>query len=121
MITLDMYNGDISIEENGQPKVISGIDKLNQDIGEALNSKYNYLKDFGGGLVELNNLDKDQIYSEIYKILNRLMKTQTNAELDEKIKSINKVTVYQTETTCYAYIEVTNCAGEKSSNSYSII
>ena len=120
MITLGMSNGDLAIDERGQPTIITGRNKLIQDISEALNSSFNSNKNFGGRLINLE-LEYDDVYGEIYKILNRLIATQTGTSRGEKIKSIDNVRVLQKGTIAFAYIEVTSDIGEKVSNDFAIL
>lgn len=120
MITLGMSNGDLAIDERGQPTIITGRNKLIQDISEALNSSFNSNKNFGGRLINLE-LEYDDVYGEIYKILNRLIATQTGTSRGEKIKSIDNVRVLQKGTIVFAYIEITSDIGEKVSNDFAIL
>lgn len=121
MYTLGMSNGDIDIDETGQPSKVSGRTKIIQDISEALNSEYNAIKKFGGRLVTLDLNTKSEIVSEIYTILHRLMDTQTKAEPEEKIKSIDEVEVLQTGTYVYAYIEISSYRESSISDNYVIL
>ena len=120
MITLGMSSGDLYMDERGQPIVISGRDKLIQDIGEALNSSFNVNKKFGGRIIDLD-LEEDEIYDEIDLILNRLIATQAGGSAGEKIKSINRINVIKRGTTVYAYIEVTSNANERIGSDYPIL
>ena len=120
MQTLGMASGDLFIDERGQPVLITGRNKLIQDISEALNSSYDSNKKFGGRIINLN-LEYSEVYNEINTILERLMKTQTNTSRGEKIKTINRIEVIQKQTTVYAYIEVTSDIDEIVGNDYVIL
>lgn len=120
MITLGMSSGDLLIDERGQPTIITGRNKLIQDISEALNSSFNSTKKFGGRLIDLD-LEYSEIYDEIYEILNRLKSTQIGTSRGEKIKSIDTVRVLKKNTIVYAYIRVTSDVNEVVENDYVIL
>lgn len=120
MFTFGMSAGDILINEQGQPAVITGRNKIIQDINEALNSSFNANKKFGGRIIDLD-LTYDEVYDEIDTILQRLIATQKGATYGEKIKSIDAIRVLKRGTVVYAYIEVTSNANEKVSNDYVIL
>lgn len=120
MITLGMSSGDLYMDERGQPIVISGRDKLIQDIGEALNSSFNVNKKFGGRIIDLD-LDEDEVYDEVDLILTRLIATQAGGSTGEKIKSVNRINILKRGTTVYAYIEVTSNSGEKVGSDFTIL
>jgi hypothetical protein len=117
-----MTKGDLDIDEAGQLIKIEDSDKLSQDIAEALNSEYDSLKKFGGNLITMNNLrTKQEVVSEIYKILGRLMEKQNGASSYEKIKSIKEVTVLQKDSSTYAYISVSSYKDEIIDGTYSVL
>ena len=120
MITLGMASGDLYMDERGQPVVISGRNKLIQDINEALNSSFNASKKFGGRIIDLD-LDADEVYDEIDLILSRLVATQKDADYSEKIKSVDRINVLKKGTIVYAYIEFTSNSGERISNDFVIL
>lgn len=120
MITLGMASGDLYMDERGQPVVISGRNKLIQDISEALNSSFNASKKFGGRIIDLD-LESDEVYDEIDLILSRLVATQKDADYGEKIKSVDKISVLKKGTVVYAYIEVTSNSREKIAHDYAIL
>ena len=107
MFTLGMENGDLKIDERGQPTEIRGTEKLYQDIAEALNSHYDANKQFGGRLANMDVTDEKDAESEVYKILNRLMNLQDGASLDEKIKSYKKLLEHNIELANKAMEEAT--------------
>lgn len=121
MFTLSMNKGDIEVDEAGQFIEIEDSNKLSQDIAEALNSEYDSLKKFGGKLISMNFNTKQEIVSEIYTILERLMEKQTGASSYEKIKSIREVTVLQKDCTTYAYISVISYKDEIINDTYTIL
>lgn len=121
MQTLKMHKGDIFIGEDGQPVQIRGKEKLVQDIGEALNSGFNAIKKFGGRLYNLGVSSKSDVVSEVYIILERLMNTQTNADLDEKIKSINAVKALTVKSSLYVYINVSSYKEDDLGATYNIL
>jgi len=116
-----MNNGDIEVDEAGQFIEIEDSNKLSQDIAEALNSEYDSLKKFGGKLISMDFSTKQEIVSEIYTILGRLMEKQTGASSYEKIKSIKEVTVLQENCIIYAYISVYSYGNEIISDTYTIL
>lgn len=120
MITLGMSAGDLLIDERGQPTIITGRNKLVQDISEALNSSFNATKRFGGSLIDFK-FEYNELYDEIYAILNRLIATQVGTSPGEKIKTINTVNIIKKETIIYAYIQVTSDIGEVVDNDYVIL
>ena len=120
MITLGMASGDLYMDERGQPVVISGRNKLIQDINEALNSSFNASKKFGGRIIDLD-LDADEVYDEIDLILSRLVATQKDADYGEKIKSVDRINVLKKGTIVYAYIEFTSNSGERIANDFVIL
>ena len=121
MFTLGMNNGDLEINERGQPSTLKGKDKLIQDISEALNSGFNANKNFGGKLYDMEVNTTNDVLSEVYNILERLMATQTNADDAERIKTINSVNAIKNQSNIYVYISVSSYAKETVSNTYTII
>lgn len=120
MFTLGMENGDLMIDERGQPTEIRGTEKLYQDIAEALNSQYDSNKKFGGRLANMTVTDEKDAESEVYKILNRLMNLQDGASLDEKIKYIRTVQTMQKDAAVYAYIEVVSFKDESIKETFNV-
>lgn len=120
MFTLGMENGDLKIDERGQPTEIRGTEKLYQDIAEALNSHYDSNKQFGGRLANMDVTDEKDAESEVYKILNRLMNLQDDASLDEKIKYIRTVQTMQKDAAVYAYIEVVSFKDESIKETFNV-
>lgn len=120
MITLGMSAGDLLIDERGQPTIITGRNKLIQDISEALNSSFNANKRFGGRLIDFE-FEYNELYDEIYSILNRLMATQIDTSPGEKIKTINTINILKRGTIIYAYIQVTSDIGEVVDNDYIVL
>lgn len=121
MFTLGMENGDLAIDEKGQPTEIRGTEKLYQDIAEALNSQYDANKQFGGKLADLSVNSRKEAESEVYTILNRLMALQTKATAEEKIKYIRSVQTMQKDSSVYAYIEIVSFSDEKISGTFNVI
>ena len=121
MYTLGMANGDLAINEKGQPTEIEGTEKLCQDIAEALNSEYDPNKKFGGNLITMNVNNEMSARSEVYTILNRLMDLQDKASPDEKIKSIRGVQTVQQNSAVYCFIDVVSFKDEKISETFNIL
>lgn len=120
MVTLGMSAGDLLIDERGQPTIITGRNKLIQDISEALNSSFNANKRFGGRLIDFK-FEYNELYDEIYGILNRLIATQIDTSPGEKIKTINTINILKRGTIIYAYIQVTSDIGEVVDNDYIVL
>lgn len=121
MFTLGMENGDLAIDEKGQPTEIEGTEKLCQDIAEALNSQYDANKKFGGNLANMDIIDENDAEREVYRILDRLIALQDKASPEEKIKYIRNVQTMQKDCSVYAYIDIVSFSGEKLSGTYNVL
>lgn len=120
MFTLGMENGDIAIDEKGQPTEIEGTKKLCQDIAEALNSKYDANKKFGGRLAGMEIIDENDAEREVYSILDRLIDLQDKASPSEKIKSIRDVQTLKQNCSVYAYLDIVSYDDEKISETFTV-
>lgn len=117
-VTLAVRNGDLDDNARGVVDLISGRNKLAQDIAEALLSDYDYTRDAGGKLASMRIVGpgaRALIVGEVTKILTRLKKLQEHdlAVTDsEKIASIGDVAVKQiNETDFQFYANVVTVSG----------
>lgn len=120
MFTLGMENGDIAINEKGQPTEIEGTKKLCQDISEALNSRYDANKKFGGRLANMEVIDENDAEREVYTILDRLMSLQDRASPEEKIRSIRGIQTIKDRCAVYAYIDIVSYSEDNISETFTV-
>lgn len=108
-VTLAVANGDLDDNARGTVPLISGRDKLAQDIAEALISEYDYKRDANGKLVSMRVTGpgaKALIQGEVSRILTRLQKLQEQdmfATDSERIAGIGNVQVRQINETDYQF------------------
>ena len=108
-VTLAVANGDLHDNARGSAPLISGRDKLAQDIAEALLSEYDYSRDANGKLVSMRVTGpgaKALIQGEVSRILTRLQKLQDQDGYitdSERIAGIGTVQVKQLNETDYQF------------------
>lgn len=107
--TLAVANGDLDINAVGSVDLISGRDKVSQDIAEILLSEYDASRDYGGKLQTMvvpGTGAKALIANELQRILKRLQISQASdpgISAAEKIISVKDVKVSQVNDTDYTF------------------
>jgi hypothetical protein len=108
-VTLAVSNGDLDDNARGAVDLITGRDKLSQDIAQALLSEYDYTRDTGGKLASMKLMGpgaKALIVGEVTRILNRLKRLQEADQYvtdSEKIASIGDVSCKQLNDTDFQF------------------
>lgn len=135
--TLKKEDGDILIQEsNGRPYLVSGTEKLNQDIADCLMITYDPTRDFGHELDKLFISDSrlsflgvitsTYIKNRVEEAINRLKSAQQSRQDQlnnyEAIDKIRDIQVFRLKNTEYAFIvDVTPIAGpDKNPASFSV-
>lgn len=125
--TIKKEDGDILIQEsNGRPYLISGTEKLTQDIADCLMITYDPSRDFGHELDKLflndtrlsflGVITSTYIKNRVEEAINRLKALQQSRQDQlnnfEAIDTIRSVQVFQIKETEYAFVvDVTPIAG----------
>lgn len=102
-VTLKISNGDLDLGENGQGTLISGVEKLSQDVAEVILTPYDATEDWGNrlGSVQLPYVSnwvmmEGLIKSEVAQAVQRLRrKQQTFPQLSdgERINKVKRIDV----------------------------
>lgn len=126
-VTLKKADGDIVIQgSNGRPRLIGGVEKLNQDLADCLMITYDPARDFGHELDNLlgvssrhafvNAINASTVKLRVEEAIGRLQalqRSRTDQLNDsEAIERIKDIKVYPMGKTGYVFfVEVTPVAG----------
>lgn len=117
--TLAVANGDLDINALGSCDLISGQDKLSQDVAEALLSDYDYERDYGGKLqtMVVPGLGaKAMVSSEVQRILTRLQSMQSqdsSITSDERISSVSDIKVVMDKSDAHFEVSINTANASK--------
>lgn len=99
--TLAVADGDLDINASGSGILLSGRDKMSQDVAESLLSDYDPDNNLGGKLHSMvvpGYSGKTLVVTEVQRIIDRLQRNQSkdpNITPDERITSVLSITADQ--------------------------